>query len=91
VNRAGVARDDSPISRPYRTPRLPDTDRNFYSAGVTWTPSEHWEVSGSYTRVALIHKPEVEIVSEGSGQGALLEGNFSGGADLYGISAQYKF
>ena len=89
--RAGVGRDESPVSRPYRTPRLPDTDRNFYSAGLTWAPSEHWEVSGSYTRVALVHKPEVELVSEGSGQGALLEGNFRGGADLYGISAQYKF
>jgi long-chain fatty acid transport protein len=89
--RAGLGRDESPVSRPYRTPRLPDTDRNFYSAGLTWAPGEHWEISGSYTRVALIHKPEVEIVSVDSGQGALLEGKFSGGADLYGISAQYKF
>lgn len=89
--RAGVGRDESPISRPYRTPRMPDQDRNFYSAGLTWAPGEHWEISGSYTRVQMVDAPEVELVSEGSGQGALLEGSYKGGADLYGISAQYKF
>ena len=89
--RAGAGRDESPISRPYRTPRMPDQDRNFYALGVTWAPGEHWEISGSYTRVQLVDTPEVELVSEGSGQGALLVGSYDGGADLYGVSAQYKF
>lgn len=89
--RAGAGRDESPVSRPYRTPRLPDQDRNFYALGLTWAPGEHWEISGSYTRVQLADTPEVEIVAGSSGQGAVLVGSYDGGADLYGISAQYKF
>ena len=89
--RAGAGRDSSPVSRPYRTPRLPDQDRNFYAAGVTWAPGEHWEISGSYTRVQIVDTPEVDIAAGSSGQGAVLVGSYDGGADLYGISAQYKF
>ena len=89
--RAGAGRDSSPVSRPYRTPRLPDQDRNFYAAGVTWAPGEQWEISGSYTRVQIVDTPEVDIAAGSSGQGAVLVGSYDGGADLYGISAQYKF
>jgi len=89
--RAGAGRDGSPVSRPHRTPRLPDQDRNFYAVGLTWAPGEHWEISGSYTRVQLADTPEVEIAAGTSGQGAFLTGSYDGGADLYGISAQYKF
>ncbi len=89
--RAGLGRDSSPVSRPYRTPRLPDQDRNFYAMGVTWAPAEHWEISGNYTRVQLADTPEVALVAGASGQGAFLGGSYDGGADLYGVSAQYKF
>ena len=86
--RAGVARDDSPISRPYRTPRMPDQDRMWYSLGVTWAASEHFELSASYVKVDLADTPEVDILSS---SGARLEGEFDGGANLFGVSAQYKF
>lgn len=89
--RAGVGRDEAPVSRPYRTPRLPDQDRYFYSLGFTWDWSEHLSLSGSFTNIQIIDTPEVEIVSEGSGQGALLAGDFDGGANIYGFSAQYRF
>lgn len=89
--RAGVGRDEAPVSRPYRSPRLPDNDRYFYSMGFTWDWSENLSLSGSFTHIQIINDPEVEIVSEGSGQGALLAGKYTGGANIYGISAQYKF
>src|SRR3546814_15146784 len=34
--RGGVARDDSTVSLPHLTPRLPDQDRMWYSLGSTW-------------------------------------------------------
>ena len=89
--RAGVGRDEAPVSRPHRTPRLPDQDRYFYSLGFTWDWNEHLSLSGSFTNIQIIDTPEVEIVSEGSGQGALLSGTFDGGANIYGFSAQYRF
>ncbi len=86
--RAGVARDDSPISRPYRTPRMPDQDRMWYSLGLTWKATDNFELSGAYTKVDLVDTPEVDILSS---SGSRLVGKFDGGADLFGISAQYRF
>jgi long-chain fatty acid transport protein len=86
--RAGVARDDSPISLPYRTPRMPDQDRMWYSLGLTWNISEQLELNASYVKIDLADTPEVNI---GSSTGARLVGDYDGGADLYGISAQYRF
>lgn len=86
--RAGVARDDSPVSRPYRTPRLPDQDRMWYSLGLTWALSEHFELSASYVKIDIVDTPEVDLTTSTR---ARLVGEFDGGADLYGVSMQYKF
>jgi long-chain fatty acid transport protein len=86
--RAGVARDDSPISRPYRTPRMPDQDRMWYSLGLTWKATENFELSASYVKIDLVDTPEVDLLSS---SGSRLVGDYDGGADLYGISAQYRF
>jgi long-chain fatty acid transport protein len=86
--RAGVARDDSPISRPYRTPRMPDQDRMWYSVGLTWKATENFDLSASYVKIDLVDTPEVDILSS---SGSRLVGEYDGGADLYGISAQYRF
>lgn len=34
--RGGLARDESPVRDAYRTPRLPDSDRTWLSAGAQW-------------------------------------------------------
>lgn len=86
--RAGVARDDSPVSRPYRTPRLPDQDRMWYSLGMTWNVSEHFELSASYVKIDIVDTPEVDLTTSTR---ARLVGDFEGGADLFGVSMQYKF
>ena len=86
--RAGVARDDSPVSRPYRTPRLPDQDRMWYSLGLTWALSEHFEINASYVKIDIVDTPEVDLTTSTR---ARLVGEFDGGADLYGVSMQYKF
>lgn len=86
--RAGVARDDSPISLPYRTPRMPDQDRMWYAVGLTWAVNEHFELTGNYARIQLVDDPQVNLLSS---SGSRIVGTYDGGADLYGISAQYKF
>lgn len=37
--RAGIGFEKSPISDVERTPRLPDNDRTWYSAGLSWKPA----------------------------------------------------
>ena len=86
--RAGFARDESPVAFQHRTPRMPDQDRNWYSLGATWAVNDNIEVTGSYVRVQMTQRPEIDILSS---SGSRLVGEYRGGADLYGISAQYKF
>ncbi|WP_454832733.1 OmpP1/FadL family transporter [Pseudoxanthomonas wuyuanensis] len=86
--RAGLGRDESPVSLPYRTPRMPDQDRNWYAVGLTWAATDNFEISGNYTRIQLVDDPQVDLVSS---SGSRLVGVYDGGADLYGISMQYRF
>jgi long-chain fatty acid transport protein len=84
--RAGLAYDETPTHIETRTPRLPDDDRTWYSIGGTWTATPALEVNFGYTRIEP-DSPKINITSGGSH----LAGPFDGHADLYGVSAQYKF
>lgn len=86
--RAGVARDDSPVSYPHRTPRMPDQDRMWYSAGVTWAVNESFSLDASYAYIDLVDTPEIDILSSSRSR---LTGSYDGGANLFGVSAQYRF
>src|SRR3546814_13153816 len=61
--RSGVARDDSPVSLPHRTPRLPDQDRMWYSIGATWAARDNFDITASYSRVQMADTPVVGIAS----------------------------
>ena len=84
--RGGIAYDETPTSIETRTPRLPDDDRTWYSIGASWKTSEALEVNFGYTRIEP-DAPEVDISSGGS----TITGPFDGHANLFGVSAQYKF
>ncbi|MBF6025240.1 OmpP1/FadL family transporter [Lysobacter niastensis] len=84
--RAGVAYDETPTHIETRTPRLPDDDRTWYSIGASWQATEALELNFGYTRIEP-DSPEVDITASGSH----LVGPFDGHANLYGLSAQYKF
>jgi long-chain fatty acid transport protein len=86
--RGGVARDDSPVSLPHRTPRMPDQDRQWYSIGATWAASDNFDITASYSRIQLVDTPVVGIASS---SGSYITGEYDGGADNYGISAQFRF
>lgn len=50
--RAGLAYDESAVGNDYRTPRIPDADRVWYSTGVQYTQNEHmtWNLGYTYIR-----------------------------------------
>lgn len=85
--RAGLARDEAPVQSIYRTPRLPDNDRNWISVGATWAVNDHFELSGAYTRVN-VDDAHVDIASS---SGSRLVGDFSGSANVFGVAMQYRF
>ncbi|MEL1263279.1 OmpP1/FadL family transporter [Pseudoxanthomonas putridarboris] len=86
--RAGIARDESPVATAHRTPRMPDQDRNWYSIGLTWNVSENFELNASYVKLDLANDPDIDLVSS---SGSRLVGTYDGGADLFGVSVQYRF
>jgi len=84
--RGGVAYDETPTHIETRTPRLPDANRMWYSLGASWLATQALEVNFGYTRIEP-NSPKIDITSGGS----TLVGPFDGAANLYGVSAQYKF
>ena len=86
--RGGIARDDSPVSLPHRTPRMPDQDRMWYSLGATWAVSDNFDITASYSHIQLADDPVVGIASS---SGSYISGEYDGGADNYGVSAQFRF
>ena len=85
--RAGVSADESPTNDEARTPRLPDNDRMLYSIGLGWNVSDNLTIDAAYMNIQ-IDDPTVDVVSSSSSR---LVGSFDGHADLFGVSARYKF
>src|SRR5690606_10544220 len=84
--RGGVAHDETPTSIEHRTPRLPDDDRRWYSIGATWAVSDAMDVDFAFTHLKP-KDPKIDI----SAGGSTITGPYSGDANLFGISAQYRF
>ena len=84
--RTGVGYDESPTKLETRTPRLPDANRLFYSAGATFAVSEALDVNVAYTRIEP-RDPKIDFTTGGS----RIAGPFEGNANLFGISTQYRF
>jgi long-chain fatty acid transport protein len=85
--RAGVGYDETPTHDDTRTPRLPDNNRTVYTLGLTWNATPNFSVDAAYMRVQ-IDDPSVDTTSS---SGSHLTGEFTGHADLLGVSAQYRF
>lgn len=85
--RAGLGFDETPTKDATRTPRLPDNDRTIYTFGATWNVSPALSIDAAYMRLQ-IDDPKIDAVSS---SGSRLTGTFNANADLFGISAQYRF
>ena len=84
--RGGLAIDETPTSLAHRTPRLPDDDRHWYSIGATWKVSDALDVDFAFSHL----KPKDPKVDYSAG-GSTITGPFDGDANLFGVSAQYRF
>lgn len=86
--RAGVAYDETPTIDGERTPRLPDSDRTWYSIGATWNVSDALSFDAGYTRIVPGDSP---INNPANSSSARLAGDYDASVNLFGISAQYRF
>jgi long-chain fatty acid transport protein len=88
--RAGVGADESPTNDATRTPRLPDDDRMLYSVGMSWAMSDHLTIDAAYQRIT-IEDPEINLGVHLPSDLSTLQGTYSGSANLFGVSMQYRF
>jgi long-chain fatty acid transport protein len=86
--RAGVAKDESPTHDETRTPRLPDNNRTNYAVGLTWRVSQAFRVDAAFERITI---DSPKIVNQVSSSASILNGSFSGYANIFGVAAQYNF
>ncbi|HWS78976.1 MAG TPA: outer membrane protein transport protein [Thermomonas sp.] len=88
--RAGVGQDESPTNDATRTPRLPDDDRMLYSVGMSWAMSDHLTIDAAYQRIT-IEDPAINLGVHLPSDLSTLQGTYSGSANLFGVSMQYRF
>jgi long-chain fatty acid transport protein len=79
--RVGTAYDQSPAKDPAnRSNRIPDGDRIWLSAGLSYT-SDNWQVDAGFAHL-FMKKVDVEIG---------VPAEYSNSSNMYGINFQYKF
>ena len=86
--RAGYQFDPTPTRDGFRDTRVPDGDRNWFTAGATYkiTPDVALDLSGAYINVA--HEP-INLTSNGGT--VTYDATSSGSVGIVGAAVSYKF
>ncbi len=58
--RAGYMFDESPTDDNFRTPRIPDEDRNWFAVGATYKPNEQLQLDVGFTHI-IVDDADIEI------------------------------
>lgn len=85
--RAGLAYDRSPVPEANLTLRIPDADRFWLSAGVSWEFTPGWTLDAGY---AHVFADDVTIV-DGNAATGVFRGSASGGADIVSLGIATSF
>ncbi len=85
--RAGYGHDQTPTNDTWRDPRLPDGNRNLYSIGLGWQPNDNVNWNIGFSHIAV----DTPTVNNLSATGSTLVGQYGTHANLFGVSATFKF
>ncbi|MBO7097472.1 MAG: outer membrane protein transport protein [Alphaproteobacteria bacterium] len=87
--RLGMAYDQSAVRLRHRTPRIPDSDRLWYSTGLNYQYNEKLSFDLSYTYI-YAHKAHMDTALTGNG-GQRITADYTNSVQLFGLSMNYKF
>jgi len=92
--RAGLGIDESPVpSAEFRTPRVPDADRQWATLGATWMPTPELGITAGYMHV-FADDGDIDQRATANNENAS-KGNLSGtyevSADVFALSLDYRF
>lgn len=93
--RAGYVYEQTPVpSAQYRTPRIPDGDRNALGIGFSYHPSPQWSVDFGYMRILFDEVKGINTLDLLPVAGLAtdtLRVDYSGTGNLVGLQAHYRF
>ncbi|WP_049766699.1 OmpP1/FadL family transporter [Rhodospirillum centenum] len=85
--RVGAAHDGRAAQGEYRTPRIPDEERTWLTAGLSWQPLESLTVDAGYAHLFVADA----TVNQTTGTGNRLTGHFESNVDIISVAARYRF
>jgi long-chain fatty acid transport protein len=86
--RLGFAYDETPIRNAnFRTPRIPDSNRYFLSAGLRWSPTRFMDIDIGYAHLFVLDP----IVDFTDSQGHELRGRFDASVDIVGAAVTFRW
>lgn len=92
--RTGFAYDQTPTRQETRTPRIPDADRYWLSAGATWQATPNLALTAAYTRV-FADDTRVSLRDRGPGTENFTRGNldvnYSASVNIFAVQARMTF
>lgn len=88
--RLGLAYDQSAVRLQHRTPRIPDSDRVWYSTGLNYQYSDRLSFDFAYTYI-YAHDAHLDTSLTGNGSSGNATATYSNSVQLFGLSLNYKF
>ena len=87
--RLGLAYDQSAVRVQHRTPRIPDSDRIWYSTGLNYQYNDRLSFDLAYTYIKA-HDAHLDTKLTGNG-GSRVTAEYTNSVQLFGLSLNYKF
>lgn len=88
--RLGIAKDQAAAKKAQRTPRIPDSDRTWYSAGLSYEYNDKLTFDFAYTYIQA-KNASMDTVLTGNTEGARVTADYKNSVKLFGLSLNYKF
>lgn len=90
--RGGLAYDDAAVRLDYRTPRIPDSRRIWYSAGLGYQYNENLSIDAAYTFIKA-KDASIDLANETTPAGtkAGVSADYKNQVHIFGLSLNYKF
>lgn len=87
--RLGIAYDQGAVRLQHRTPRIPDTDRIWYSAGLSYQYNEHLSFNAAYTYM-YAHKSHLDTALTGNA-GRNVTAEYTNSIKVFAFGLNYAF
>ncbi len=87
--RLGLAYDQSAVRYQHRTPRIPDSDRIWYSVGLGYKYNENLSFDAGYTYISA-HNTKVNTAVTGN-SGSHITADYTNSVKVFALSVNYSF